>query len=37
MPTHQERIEGGLYGLLIGDALECPTSSTRPRGFPSPR
>ncbi len=24
MPTFRERLEGGLYGLLIGDALGVP-------------
>ncbi|MCY1077054.1 ADP-ribosylglycohydrolase family protein [Archangium lansingense] len=34
MPTRQERIEGGLYGLLIGDALGVPYEFHPPAQIP---
>ncbi|MFE8597539.1 ADP-ribosylglycohydrolase family protein [Archangium violaceum] len=34
MPTRQERIEGGLYGLLIGDALGVPYEFHPPARIP---
>jgi ADP-ribosylglycohydrolase len=34
MPTFQERLEGGLYGLLIGDALGVPYEFHRPEALP---
>ncbi|HEY0095813.1 MAG TPA: ADP-ribosylglycohydrolase family protein, partial [Archangium sp.] len=34
MPTRQERIEGGLYGLLIGDALGVPYEFHPPAQLP---
>jgi ADP-ribosyl-[dinitrogen reductase] hydrolase len=37
MPTRQERIEGGLYGLLIGDALGVPYEFHPPAAIPIPR
>ncbi|QRN93858.1 ADP-ribosylglycohydrolase family protein [Archangium violaceum] len=36
MPTYQERIEGGLYGLLIGDALGVPYEFHPPERIPAP-
>lgn len=36
MPTRQERIEGGLYGLLIGDALGVPYEFHPPARIPEP-
>lgn len=36
MPTRQERIEGGLYGLLIGDALGVPYEFHPPAQIPEP-
>src|SRR5207248_10256236 len=35
MPTRQQRIEGGLVGLLIGDALGVPYEFSRPEDLPS--
>ncbi len=34
MPTLRERIEGGLYGLLIGDALGVPYEFHSPNDIP---
>ncbi|HEU5097597.1 MAG TPA: ADP-ribosylglycohydrolase family protein [Roseiflexaceae bacterium] len=34
MPTLRERLEGGLYGLLIGDALGVPYEFHRPEALP---
>jgi ADP-ribosyl-[dinitrogen reductase] hydrolase len=34
MPTHRERIEGGLLGLLIGDALGVPYEFHSPHDIP---
>ena len=34
MPTHEERITGGLYGLLIGDALGVPYEFHPPERLP---
>lgn len=34
MPTFRERLEGGLYGLLIGDALGVPYEFHRPEALP---
>lgn len=36
MPTRRERIEGGLYGLLIGDALGVPYEFHRAAAIPAP-
>lgn len=39
MPTRKERIEGGLIGLLVGDALGWPErgrESLRGREIPAP-
>ncbi|ATB40869.1 ADP-ribosylglycohydrolase [Cystobacter fuscus] len=36
MPTRRERIEGGLYGLLIGDALGVPYEFHSPERIPPP-
>ncbi|WP_309897310.1 ADP-ribosylglycohydrolase family protein [Archangium sp.] len=36
MPTREERIEGGLYGLLIGDALGVPYEFHPPGQIPEP-
>lgn len=36
MPTREERITGGLYGLLIGDALGVPYEFHEPRQIPPP-
>ena len=36
MPTRQERIAGGLYGLLIGDALGVPYEFHPPAQIPEP-
>lgn len=36
MPTRRERIEGGLYGLLIGDALGVPYEFHPPTQIPEP-
>ncbi len=36
MPTLQQRLEGGLYGLLIGDALGVPYEFHRPEALPLP-
>ncbi|MGZ3460533.1 MAG: ADP-ribosylglycohydrolase family protein [Archangium sp.] len=36
MPTRQERIAGGLYGLLIGDALGVPYEFRPPALIPEP-
>ena len=35
MPTISERIEGGLLGLLIGDALGVPYEFHEPQDLPS--
>lgn len=35
MPTLKERIEGGLYGLLIGDALGVPYEFHEPEALPA--
>ncbi len=35
MPTRQERIEGGIYGLLVGDALGVPYEFTPPGEVPA--
>lgn len=35
MPTREERIEGGLYGLLIGDALGVPYEFHPPEQIPA--
>src|SRR5262249_23934774 len=34
MPTRQERIEGGLVGLLVGDALGVPYEFSSPEDLP---
>ncbi|WP_164017046.1 ADP-ribosylglycohydrolase family protein [Pyxidicoccus trucidator] len=36
MPTREERITGGVYGLLIGDALGVPYEFHSPQQIPSP-
>ncbi|OJH38018.1 ADP-ribosylglycohydrolase family protein [Cystobacter ferrugineus] len=36
MPTRRERLEGGLYGLLIGDALGVPYEFHAPEQIPPP-
>jgi ADP-ribosyl-[dinitrogen reductase] hydrolase len=36
MPTRQERLEGGLYGLLIADALGVPYEFHLPTHLPAP-
>lgn len=36
MPTLQQRLEGGLYGLLIGDALGVPYEFHPPEALPPP-
>ncbi len=36
MPTLQERLEGGLYGLLVGDALGVPYEFHSPADLPPP-
>jgi ADP-ribosylglycohydrolase len=35
MPTRQQRIEGGLVGLLVGDALGVPYEFSRPEDLPT--
>ncbi|KAF0250328.1 MAG: ADP-ribosylglycohydrolase [bacterium] len=34
MPTLRERIEGGLLGLLVGDALGVPYEFNQPTALP---
>ena len=36
MPTREERITGGVYGLLVGDALGVPYEFHDPRAIPPP-
>ena len=36
MPTRADRIEGGLIGLLVGDALGVPYEFSNPAALPSP-
>src|SRR5262245_43960136 len=36
MPTRAERIEGGLIGLLVGDALGVPYEFSHPAALPPP-
>ncbi|AKQ67062.1 ADP-ribosylglycohydrolase [Myxococcus hansupus] len=36
MPTREERIVGGIYGLLVGDALGVPYEFHAPERIPSP-
>ncbi len=36
MPTREERIQGALYGLLIGDALGVPYEFHPPAQIPAP-